>query len=103
MKLLSVIPYLEDGNLGPRTFPQSYSGPNADPDELRQLRQMLYDEENLAPPSAIQLTFSEGGHGVIYVYDANQSKQPHGTFFAPLKACVADNRSRSTLPLDPHE
>jgi hypothetical protein len=78
---LSVILYLEDGTLGPRTLPQSYSGPNADSEELRQLRQMLYDADNLAPPSAIQLTFSDGGYGVIYVYDADQGKGLHETFF----------------------
>jgi hypothetical protein len=76
----SAIPYLEDGTLAPRSFPQSCSGPNADSEELRQLRQMLYDEDNLAPPLAIQSTFSEGRHGVNYVNDADQSKRPHGTF-----------------------
>ena len=84
---LSVVPFLEDGMLGPRTFPQSYSGPNADPDDLRQLRQMLYDEDNLAPPPAIQLTFSEGGYGVIYVYDAKQSKQAYATYSSSGCSC----------------
>lgn len=80
MHALSAIPYLEDGTLGQRTFAQSYPGPNADPDEPRQLWRMLYDEENLAPPSAIQRTFSEGGRGVVYVYNADRGKQSHGTF-----------------------
>lgn len=96
---LSIVPYLEDGTLGPRTFPQSYSGPDADPKELRRLRQMFYDEENLTPPSAMQLTFSEGGHGVVYVYDSDQSTNPHGTAFS--ERLFANNRSRSNLILQP--
>ena len=45
--------------------------PTNDGEDFEQDREIMYDD-NLALPSAIRLTDSEGGYGCIYIYDAGE-------------------------------
>ena len=78
VEALSTLPYVYGGALtGPSTCSNYYLGLTEDGENFEQDREMVYDE-NLAPPSAIQLTGSEGGYGCVYVYDAQKGPQ-YGT------------------------
>ncbi|RMY23370.1 hypothetical protein D0867_02085 [Hortaea werneckii] len=69
VKVLSALPYLNDiVVIAPSTVTMNYSGQNMDVSLFEDSREMMYDG-NLTPPSAIQLTGSEGGYGCIYVFD----------------------------------
>lgn len=86
VEVLSALPYLDIGRhemfleLEPSTYPLSYLGLDLDGGYFSSYREILEDyetgTENLMPPSAIQLTWEEGGHGVIYIYDTKTSKNP---------------------------
>jgi hypothetical protein len=74
VEALSALPYVYGGAIiGPSTSTH-YFLRTKDSEDFEQDREMMYDD-NLAPPSAIQLTDSEGGYGCIYVYDAEKSPQ----------------------------
>jgi hypothetical protein len=75
VEALSALPYVYGGAIiGPSTSTNYFLGPTQDGEVFEQDREMMY-YDNLAPPSAIQLTNSEGGYGCIYVYDAEKSPQ----------------------------
>ncbi|KAI7336593.1 hypothetical protein KC315_g2678 [Hortaea werneckii] len=69
VKVLSALPYLVGSfQIAPSTATMDYCDQDADEGVFEVSREMMYDG-NLAPPSAIQLTASEGGYGCIYIYD----------------------------------
>jgi hypothetical protein len=75
--VLSALPYLNVGDhemhteLQPSTYPISYLGSDLNEDDFSCRREML--EDDLMPPSAIQLTWEEGGCGLVYIYDTKTS------------------------------
>ena len=75
--VLSALPYLDVGEhemhteLQPSTYPSSYLGSDLSKDDFLSRREMLGDD--LMPPSAIQLTWEEGGYGIVYIYDTDTS------------------------------
>jgi hypothetical protein len=77
--VLSALPYLDIGRheimlgLQPSTYPLSYLGADLDEVYFSTWREML-ETEDLMPASAIQLTWEEGGHGMVYIYDTDTSK-----------------------------
>jgi hypothetical protein len=72
VQALSALPYVYGGAIiGPSTSTNYFLRPTNDGEDFEQDREMMYDD-NLAPPSAIQLTDSEGGYGCIYIYDAEK-------------------------------
>jgi hypothetical protein len=79
--VLSALPYLNVGDhemhtaLQPSTYPISYLGDLNEGDFLSR-REML-EEDDLMPPSAIQLTWEEGGNGIVYIYDTRTSNVQH--------------------------
>lgn len=76
--VLSALPYLDVGEhemhmeLQPSTYPVSYLGIEMDEGYFSSKREML-DDELLMPESAVQLTWEEGGDGVVYIYDTGTS------------------------------
>lgn len=69
VKALSALPYLVGSfQIAPSTATMDYCDQDADVGVFEVSREMMYGG-NLAPPSAIQLTASEGGYGCIYTYD----------------------------------
>lgn len=84
VEVLSALPYLDIGRheiflaLEPSTYPLSYLGLDLDEGYFSSNREMLdgveTDTDSLMPPSAIQLTWEEGGHGMVYIYDTETSK-----------------------------
>jgi hypothetical protein len=78
--VLSALPYLNVGEhemhteLQPSTYPISYLGADLNKDDFLSRREMLGDD--MMPPSAIQLTWEEGGCGIVYIYDTNTSTIP---------------------------
>ena len=79
--VLSALPYLNVGDhemhtaLQPNTYPVSYLGDLNEGDFLSR-REML-EEDDLMPPSAIQLTWEEGGNGIVYIYDTQTGTVQH--------------------------
>lgn len=77
VEVLSALPYLNVGDhemhtaLQPNTYPISYLGSHLNEDDFLSRREML--EEDLMPLSAIQLTWEEGGCGLVYIYDTEAS------------------------------
>ena len=75
--VLSAMPYLGVGRqemmnqIRPATFPVSYLGEDLDEGYFVGQREMLDDEQ--MPASAIRLTWEEGGHGFVYIYDTETS------------------------------
>jgi hypothetical protein len=75
--VLSALPYLDVGEhemhteLQPSTYPISYLGSDLNKNDFSSRRELL--EDDLMPPSAIQLTWEEGGCGIAYIYDADTS------------------------------
>jgi hypothetical protein len=57
--------------LRPSTYPISYLGSDLNKDDFLSRREML--EDDLMPPSAIQLTWEEGGCGIVYIYNTDTS------------------------------
>jgi hypothetical protein len=94
VEALSKLPYVYGGALvGLSTCTNYYLGPNRDGEDFEQDREMMY-YENLALPSAIQLTGSEGGYGCIYVYDAETRPL--------IKLCYHNHDSKLTITLRAH-
>jgi hypothetical protein len=77
--VLSALPYLDVGRhemmlaLQPSTYPLSYLGADLDEGYFSTWREMLETEEPM-PSSAIQLTWEEGGYGMVYIYDTETSE-----------------------------
>jgi hypothetical protein len=77
--VLFALPCLDVGRheimlgLQPSTYPLSYLGADLDEVYFSTWREMLDNEEPM-PPSAIQLTWEEGGHGMVYIYDTETSQ-----------------------------
>lgn len=77
--VLSALPYLDVGEhemhleLQPSTYPVSYLGMEMDEGYFSEKREMLLGDEVLMPDSAMQLTWEEGGGGIVYIYDTGTS------------------------------
>jgi hypothetical protein len=84
--VLSALPYLDIGRheimlgLQPSTYPLSYLGADLDEGYFSTWREMLESEEPI-PSSAIQLTWEEGGHGLVYIYDTETSASHAQTIY----------------------
>lgn len=72
---MSAIPYMESGiPIEPSTCLLSYTGRHMDCSAFQERREIRFDPDDLAPPSAIALTESRGaGTGRVYLYDATKS------------------------------
>jgi hypothetical protein len=90
--VLSALPYLDVGRheimlgLQPSTYPLSYLGADLDEVYFSTWREMLDNEEPI-PASAIQLTWEEGGHGMVYIYDTDTSKSHPETLTSSSTSC----------------
>lgn len=76
VKVMSSIPYLEHGlYLQPHTYTKSFLG--LEKSSFHEQRFLINGlDDYLAPESTIQLTSSDVGFGIVYVYDAERSKKP---------------------------
>ena len=89
--VLSALPYLNVGDhemhtaLQPNTYPVSYLGALNEGDFLSR-REML-EEDDLMPPSAIQLTWEEGGNGIIHIYDTQTGTVQHRQVYVSVWVC----------------
>lgn len=76
--LMCALPYLDldthdySVELLPSTFPVSYLAPDLDEGTFEWLREMLNDEA--MPATALRLTWSEGGHSYVFIYDTVTSE-----------------------------
>lgn len=92
--LLATMPHLDVGAhemffaLRPSTYPISYLGADLDEGYFEAQREMLDGE--LMPASAIRLTWEEGGHGIVYIYDTETSEIYHPT--SPIDPAATDDR-----------
>jgi hypothetical protein len=91
--VLSALPYLDVSRheimlgLQPSTYPLSYLGADLDEVYFSTWREMLDNEEPM-PPSAIQLTWEEGGHGMVYIYDTETSASHFQTITSSSATCT---------------
>lgn len=87
IRLMHSLPYLYDGEfqLGHSTHFVDYSG--MDEIGFTEERIMLYDDDNMMPPSAVQLTRGESIYGLYSIYDTDKSKQFHNYCNAVVYTC----------------
>lgn len=74
VKLMYSLPYLWDWEveIGHDTHMIGYDGMNED--GFREERIMLYDDDNLMSPSAVQITRGQSLYGVYHIYDTEKSE-----------------------------
>lgn len=74
IRLMHSLPYLYDGEfqLGHSTHFVNYAG--MDEMDFTEERIMVYDEDNIMPPSAVQLTRGESIYGLYRIYDTDRSE-----------------------------
>lgn len=77
ISVMYALPYLDVGThewtieLLPSTFTTTYLGPDLDEGDFDSQREMLHDEA--MPTTALRLTWSETGHGIVFIYDTKTS------------------------------
>jgi hypothetical protein len=107
--VFSALPYLDVGRheimlgLQPNTYPLSYLGADMDEVYFSTWREMLDSEEPM-PASAIQLTWEEGGYGMVYIYDTGTSaspSRPNNTIPRGRAPRLLTNQNRTHNPLAP--
>lgn len=70
--MLTAIPVNWEIEIGHDTHMIGYDG--MDEDGFREERIMLYDDDNLMSPSAVQITRGQSLYGVYHIYDTEKSK-----------------------------
>lgn len=91
VKLMYSLPYLWDWEFELRhdTHPIPYDR-IMDEDGFREERIMLYEDDNLMSPSAVQITRGQSLYGVYHIYDTEKSK-----------ASQSSSTSQSSAPTNP--
>lgn len=86
VRLMHSLPYLEDWEfeIGHDTHLIAYDW--RDEDGFREERVMLYDDDNLMPASAVQITRGESLYGLYRIYDTQKSNTAPTLHWKPLHA-----------------
>lgn len=76
--LMYALPYLDVSvhdfsvQLLPSTYVTTYLGADLNDGDFESQRELL--DEEMMPPSAMRLTWSEGGYGTVFIYDTATSE-----------------------------